>query len=125
MNTSEYEIEEEDLVGTVSSNFIRFNCYAEAAGNENYQMIFPGGICIFFELQLDPISMLHVDFSIFKTYLDIYHRLTQVLMQALDYLVKINVFQKTWMDRLTAALKKRDQIWQSGKGIDSEETYKQ
>ena len=74
-------------------------------------MIFPNGICIFFELQLDPISMFHVDFSIFKTYLDVYHRLTQVLMQALDYLVKKKVLQKTWMDRLTAALKKRDQIW--------------
>ena len=125
MSTSDDDIEEEDLVKAVSSNFIRFHCYQAAAGNENNQMIFPNGMCIFFELQLDPISMLHVDFSIFKTYLDIYHRLTQVLMQALDYLVKKNVFQKTWMDRLTAALNKRDQIWQSGKGIDSEETYKQ
>ena len=74
-------------------------------------MIFPNGICIFFELQLDPISMLHVDCSIFKIYLEVYHRLTQVLMQALDYIVKKKVLQKTWMNRLTAALKKRDQIW--------------
>jgi hypothetical protein len=43
-----------------------------------------------------------------------YHKLTKVLKQAKDVLVKKNVLRKEWSERLTAALKRRDEIWSAG-----------
>ena len=79
------------MEGTVSNKFRGVHCYREAADKEGNDMIFPGGMCLYYELQYDPISLLHSKFSGFTTLLDAYHRLTFVLVQAKDYLVKKNV----------------------------------
>ena len=77
MNTSpEEEIEQGDLEGTVSNKFRDVPCYREAADKEENDLIFPGGMCLYFELQYDPISLLHSNYSGFTTLLDAYHRLT-------------------------------------------------
>ena len=86
-------------------------------------MIFPGGMYIYFELQYDPISLQRSNHTEFMTYLVAYHGLTQALVQAFDYLDQKNVLKKTWSDRLTAALKRREQIYEMGQLINTDQMY--
>jgi hypothetical protein len=70
-------------------------------------MLFPGGVCIFFELQIDPVSMVHMKYSGFINFLEWHKRLTDALLSTKVYLDKKNVLKKEWSDRLQAALNKR------------------
>ena len=77
MNTSpEEEIEQGDMEGTVSNKFREAPCYRAAADKEVNNMIFPGGMCVYFELQYDPITLMHSNYFGFKTILECHHRLT-------------------------------------------------
>jgi hypothetical protein len=80
-------------------------------------MLFPGGVCIFFELQIDPVSMMHMNHSGFVTFLEGHNRLTKFLLATKDYLDKKNVLTKKFSDRLTTALNKRLLIWDIGQGF--------
>ena len=55
---------------------------------------FPGRMCIFYELQMDPLTLQYVDFNHFKRALEEYHKLNKVLKQAKEVLVKKNVLRK-------------------------------
>ena len=80
-------------------------------------MIFPGGVCIFFELQMDPVSMMQTNHSRFVGFLEGHNRLTKFLLATKDYLDKKNVLKKKWSDRLTTALNKRLLILDFGLGV--------
>ena len=62
MNKSPEEIAEGDLEGTVSNKFIDMHSYRAAAGKDGNDMIFPSGMCVYFELQYDPITLLHSNY---------------------------------------------------------------
>ena len=70
-------------------------------------MLFPGGVCIFFELQIDPVSMMHMNYAGFVTLLEYHKKLTDHLLSTKVYLDKKNVLKKEWSDRLQTALNKR------------------
>ena len=57
MNTSQEDIVSADLIGTVSFKFSQNSTYQAAARLAKYAKIFPAGICIFYELQMDPLAM--------------------------------------------------------------------
>ena len=81
-------------------------------------MLFPGGVCIFFELQIDPVSMMHMNHSGFVKFLEMHKRLTDFLLSTKVYLDQKNVLKKKWSDRLQIALNKRLLIWDFGQGVD-------
>ena len=68
-------------------------------------------MCVFAELQMDPLTLYYVHFEDFKSALGEYHKLTKVLKQVKEVLVMKNVLVQEWTDRLTAALERRDKIW--------------
>ena len=70
-------------------------------------MLFPGGVCIFFELQIDPVSMMHMNYAGFVNFLNFHKKLTDDLLKTKDYLDKKNVLKKKWSDRLQTPLNKR------------------
>ena len=70
-------------------------------------MLFPGGVCIFFELQIDPVSMMHMNYAGFVKFLELHKKLTDHLLSTKVYLDKKNVLKKEWSDRLQTALNKR------------------
>ena len=72
MNTSTKASDNEHLdalVGTVSYKFNASTSYKAAASKNENELLFPGGLCIFFELQIDPVSLMHVNHSGFSNYL--------------------------------------------------------
>ena len=79
--------------------------------NEKTRHVFPGRMCVFTELQMDPLTLHYVHFEHFKSALGEYHKLTKVLKQVKEVLVMKNVLVQEWTDRLTAALERRDKIW--------------
>jgi hypothetical protein len=76
MSTSPEAIADGDLEGTVSNKFIDLPSYRAAADNKDNELIFPSGMCVYFELQYDPITLMHSNYFGFKTILECHHRLT-------------------------------------------------
>ena len=82
MNTSPEEIDDTDLIGTVSFKFTQSPSYTAAASLKLNEMIFPNGMCIYYELQMDPISMYFCNHAGFTKYLINYDKLTKLLCEA-------------------------------------------
>jgi hypothetical protein len=77
-NTSpEEQIAEGDLEGTVSNKFVLgSSTYKAVVDMEKTRHIFPGRMCVFTELQMDPLTLHYVRFQDFKSALVEYHKLT-------------------------------------------------
>jgi hypothetical protein len=76
-NTSpEEQIAEGDLEGTVSNKFSGSPAYQAVVDTEEIRHVFPGRMCVFTELQMDPLTLLYVHFEDFKSALVEYHKLT-------------------------------------------------
>jgi hypothetical protein len=76
-NTSpEEQIAEGDLEGTVSNKFLGSPTYKAVVDMEKTRYIFPGRMCVFTELQMDPLTLHYVHFEHFKNALGEYHKLT-------------------------------------------------
>ena len=115
MNTSTGDVKDDDLQGTVSCKFSKMRCYQEAY--KAHEAIFPNGMCIFYELQVDPISQAYTNHACYQRLLEGYDKLTNALITAKNNLIHRNVIKKEWSERLTTALNKRKQIWSAGAAI--------
>ena len=86
------------MEGTVSNKFLGSPTYQEVVDIEKTRNVFPGRMCVFTELQMDPLTLLYVHFEDFKSALGYYHKLTKVLKQAKEVLVLKNVLVKEWSE---------------------------
>jgi hypothetical protein len=76
-NTSpEEQIAEVDLEGTVSNKISGSPTYQAVVDTEEIRHVFPGRMCVFTELQMDPLTLHYVRFEDFKSALVEYHKLT-------------------------------------------------
>jgi len=60
-----------------------------------------------FELQIDPVSMMHMNHAGFVKFLEYHKKLTDHLLSTKVYLDKKNVLKTEWSDGLQTALNKR------------------